>query len=234
MERKIYKMKKVLFATVAAVMSTTAAMADVSISDYQVGKAHALAQVANKFDARGINIVENSNRIAVHKTVNAWNQGWNALEGDNEADLDSSVSVTTLYMTDGSVLEVESSNLSISADGMTATINTGEGIMYDIAAADVATSLTQNVNMRDVRAAEVSVEEGTTISDAVGSVGEIVDEVTISIAGTGAQLNAADTFAEISDKVEYAVQNSYDAGFEDGYTAGYNDGFAAAKGVVKN
>ena len=65
-------------------------------------------------------------------------------------------------------------------------------------------------------------------------VGDIVDEVVISISGTGVQLSAVDTFDEISSKVENAVQNSYDAGFEDGYSAGYDDGFAAAKGVVKN
>ena len=68
-------MKKVLLATAIAAVSTTAAMADVSISDYQEGKVHALMQTANTFEARGINIVENSNKIAVHKTVNAWNQG---------------------------------------------------------------------------------------------------------------------------------------------------------------
>ena len=80
-------MKKVLLATAIAAMSTTAAMAEVSISDFQVGKVTALMETANKFDARGINIVENSNKIAVHKTVNAWNQGWNALEGENTVDL---------------------------------------------------------------------------------------------------------------------------------------------------
>ena len=88
-------MKKVLFATAAAVMATTAAMADVSYSD---GKIHALMETANKFESRGINIVENSNKIAVHKTVNAWNQGWNALEGDNEVDLSASVLVTTCLL----------------------------------------------------------------------------------------------------------------------------------------
>ena len=85
-------MKKVLFATVAAVMSTTAAMADVSFGE---GKVVALMEAANKFESRGINIVENSNKLAVHKTVNAWNQGWNALEGDNEVDLSASVLVNT-------------------------------------------------------------------------------------------------------------------------------------------
>ena len=55
-------MKKVLLATAIAAVSTTAAMADVSISDYQEGKAHALMQAANSFEARGINIVENSNK----------------------------------------------------------------------------------------------------------------------------------------------------------------------------
>ena len=90
-------MKKVLFATVAAVMSTTAAMADVSIPEYQEGKTHALMQAANTFEARGFNIVENSNKLAVHKTINAWNQGWNALEGENTVDLDASYTQYTIY-----------------------------------------------------------------------------------------------------------------------------------------
>ena len=191
-------------------------------------------QTANTFEARGINIVENSNKIAVHKTVNAWNQGWNALEGENTVDLRSSVSVTTLYTSSHGALTVESSNIDIAADGLSAEVTTGEGDVYTILAADVNTVITQNVDLRDNRAAEVSVEESMSLSDSVGSVGEIVDEVVISISGAGVQISSVDTFDEISSKVENAVQNSYDAGFSDGYTAGYNDGFAAAKGVVKN
>ena len=227
-------MKKVLLATAIAAMSTTAAMADVSISDYQAGKVHALMTSANSFESRGINIVENSNKLAVHKTVTAWNKGWNAAEGNNQAELRDSVSITTLYTSSHGTLTVESSNIVVSADGLSAQVTTGEGVTHTILSADVNTRVIGNADLRDSRAAEVSVVEGTSISDTVGSVGEIVDEVVISISGTGAQLSAADSFAEISDKVEYAVQNSYDAGFSDGYTAGYNDGFAAAKGVVKN
>ena len=196
-------MKKVLLATAIAAMSTTAAMAEVSISDFQVGKVTALMETANKFDARGINIVENSNKIAVHKTVNAWNQGWNALEGENTVDLRGKVSVTTLYTLNHGVITVETSNIVESADGLSADVTLDSGEVVTIPAAGT-TSVTENVYLRDSRAANVSVEEGTSISDSVGSVGEIVDEVTISIAGTGAQISAADTFAEISDKVEYA------------------------------
>ena len=138
----------------------------------------------------------------------------------------------TIYSTQGT-FTVEKD--SVSVEGTVATFTNAIGVEYSID----ATELTQPTNeftisLRDGRAARVSAVEGTSISDSVGSVGEIVDEVVISISGTGAQLSAADTFAEISDKVEYAVQNSYDAGFSDGYTAGYSDGFAAAKGVVKN
>ena len=227
-------MKKVLFATVAAVMSTTAAMADVSISDYQVGKAHALAQVANKFDARGINIVENSNKIAVHKTVNAWNQGWNALEGDNQAELRDNVSITTLYTSSHGTLTVESSNIVVSADGLSAQVTTGEGVTHTILSANVDTRVIGNADLRDSRAAEVSVDEGTILSGAGGTDVEFAERVSITISGAGVRLNSTDTFDVISDKVENAIQNSYDAGFSDGYTAGYDDGFAAAKGVVKN
>ena len=221
-------MKKVLFATVAAVMSTTAAMADVSFSE---GRITALMTAANNFESRGINIVENSNKLAVHKTVTAWNQGWNALEGENTVDLDASYTQYTIYHTDGIIV---TDNLTVSADGMSATYNNGTGLLITLDAADVSTTVIQNVDMRDSRAAEVSVVEGTSLSDSVGSVGEIVDEVVISISGVGVQISEVDSFDVISDKVEQAVQNSYDAGFEDGYTAGYDDGFAAAKGVVKN
>ena len=140
--------------------------------------------------------------------------------------------MTTLYTADGP-LTVPTRNIIFNGDSV--TIDTGEGVPYDIQAADlVGTTVQFTESLRDSRAANVSVVESVSLSDSVGSVGEIVDEVTISIAGTGAQFSAVDTFAEISDKVEYAVQNSYDAGFSDGYTAGYDDGFAAAKGVVKN
>ena len=227
-------MKKVLLATAIAAMSTTVAMADVSISDYQAGKVHALMTSANSFESRGINIVENSNKLAVHKTVTAWNKGWNAAEGNNQAELRNSVSVTTLYFSDLTQLTVESSNIVVAPDGMSSTVTTGEGEVLTILATDVNTTFTRNESIRDGRAAEVSVEEGSSISDSVGSVGEIVDEVVITISGTGIQISEADTFSEISYKVENAVQNSYDAGFSDGYTAGYDDGFAAAKSVVKN
>ena len=201
-------MKKVLLATAIAAVSTTAAMADVSISDYQEGKVHALMQTANTFEARGINIVENSNKIAVHKTVNAWNQEWNALEGENTVDLDAIVSVTTLYTASHGVITVETDNIDIAADGQSAEVTNALGDVYTIQAADVYVSLTQNISARDSRAAEVSVEESMSLSDSVGSVGEIVDEVVISISGVGVQISSVDSFDVISDKVENAVQNS--------------------------
>ena len=222
MERKIYKMKKVLFATVAAVMSTTAAMADVSISEYQQGKTHALMQAANSFEARGINIVENSNKIAVHKTVNAWNQGWNALEGENTVDLDASVMVTTLYTTTHGVITTESDNIVISDDLSTATVSTGAGISYEIDAADVQAYITQSVSLRDSRADIVSVQASSSATEVA-----ISGEVAVRVEGN-------ESFDRLIDKVEAGVQKAYDSGFEDGYTAGYDDGFAAAKGVVKN
>ena len=221
-------MKKVLFATVAAVMSTTAAMADVSISDYQVGKAHALAQVANKFDARGINIIENSNKIAVHKTVNAWNQGWNALEGNNTVDLDAMAHITTLYTSSHGAITVETSNISVSADGQTATVNTGEGVSFEIAAADVYFTYSDTVSLRDSRADEVELVHNQFSTDYhIGSVNEAGSNLVVSIRGS-------DSFDELVNRVEAGIQDAYDSGFSDGYTAGYDDGFAAAKGVVKN
>ena len=225
-------MKKVLLATAIAAMSTTAAMANVTISDYKIGKIHGLMETANTFEARGINIVENSNKIAVHKTVNAWNQGWNALEDDNTIDLDASISMLTIYSTQGTFTVAEDS---VSIEGTAATFTNAIGTTYVIEASELTRPTDEfTISMRDSRAAEVSAVEGMSLSDSVGSVGDIVDEVVISISGTGVQLSAVDTFDEISSKVEHAVQNSYDAGFEDGYSAGYDDGFAAAKGVVKN
>ena len=212
-------MKKVLFATVAAVMSTTAAMADVS---YQEGKIRALMTAANNFESRGINIVENSNKLAVHKTVNAWNQGWNALEGENTVDLDASVMVTTLYTTTHGVITTESDNIVISDDLSTATVSTGAGISYEIDAADVQAYITQSVSLRDSRADIVSVQASSSATEVA-----ISGEVAVRVEGN-------ESFDRLIDKVEAGVQKAYDSGFEDGYTAGYDDGFAAAKGVVKN
>ena len=177
-------MKKVLFATVAAVMSTTAAMADVSFSE---GRITALMVAANNFESRGINIVENSNKLAVHKTVTAWNQGWNAAEGNNTIDLDASIDMLTIYSTQGT-FTVEKD--SVSVEGTVATFTNAIGVEYSID----ATELTQPTNeftisLRDGRAARVSAVEGTSISDSVGSVGEIVDEVVISISGVGVQIS---------------------------------------------
>ena len=136
-----------------------------------------------------------------------------------------------MYTTTHGVITTESSNITESADGLSAVINTGQGVSYEILAANVSNRITENVSMRDSRAAEISVEEGTALA-ANGT--SYADEVTVSISGTGIQIDALDSFDEITHKVKYSIQNSYDAGFEDGYTAGYDDGFAAAKGVVKN
>ena len=224
-------MKKVLLATAIAAMSTTAAMAEVSISDYQAGKVHALMTTANSFESRGINIVENSNKIAVHKTVNAWNQGWNAAEGNNTIDLHERVLVTTLVTTSHGVITTEASNISVSEDGLSAVINTGEGVSYEVLAANVQQNTTVSVSMRDSRADLVSMEDsiarlesGYNASEVIYSVGE----------GEVLAINAGETFDALVDKVEDGIQVAYDNGFSDGYTAGYDDGFAAAKGVVKN
>ena len=219
-------MKKVLLATAIAAVSTTAAMADVSISDYQEGKAHALMQAANSFEARGINIVENSNKLAVHKTINAWNQGFNALEGNNEVDLSASVLVTTLYTHSQGAVAVENSNITHNGDG-SATIVTGEGISYVIEGSDVYYTHTETVSLRDSRADTVRVRYGSATTQF-----DIGSETDIS--NTVLALKGADSWDVLIDKVEGGIQAAYDVGFEDGYTAGYDDGFAAAKGVVKN
>ena len=221
-------MKKVLLATAIAAVSTTAAMADVSISDYQEGKVHALMDTANKFEARGINIVENSNKIAVHKTVSAWNQGWNALEGDNTVDLDAVVHVTTLY-TDGphGTFTVETNNIVDNGDG-TATILTGEGVSFEVLAEDVYFTWGENVSLRDSRADKVELRHSQSAVDYhIGAASSTGSNLVVSIRGN-------DSFDELVDRVEAGIQASYDKGFNDGYTAGYDDGFAAAKGVVKN
>ena len=228
-------MKKVLFATVAAVMSTTAAMADVSISEFTQGKVTALMTAANSFESRGINIVENSNKLAVHKTVTAWNQGWNALEGDNVADLNGKVNITHLYTSsEHGSFTTETSNITINDDG-SATVNTGEGVSYVIEAHEVLTVIQENISTRDDRADEVSVSIGTAVSGAgTNSVG-YAERAVYSISGDEiVRIDALDSFNVIKGKVETAIQKSYDSGFSDGYTAGYDDGFAAAKGVVKN
>ena len=223
-------MKKVLLATAVAALSTTAAMADISISDYQEGKVHALMDTANKFEARGINIIENSNKIAVHKTVNAWNQGWNALEGENSIDLDASVSVTTLYTYSQGTIAVEATSISVSEDGQTATVNTGEGVSYEIDVADVYHTHTGTVSLRDNRADDVVMTATSSATEfRVGNVEAGVSNLVYRIKGS----DTTDWDALV-DKIEGGIQTAYDNGFEDGYSAGYDDGFAAAKGVVKN
>ena len=218
-------MKKVLFATVAAVMSTTAAMADVSFSE---GRITALMTAANNFESRGINIVENSNKLAVHKTVTAWNQGWNALEGENTVDLDASVHTTTLY-TNGphGTFTVETNNIVDNGDG-TATILTGEGVSFEVLASDVYFTWTETVSLRDSRADLVEVTNKDFVTEyRIGEVNGAGSNLVLGISGS-------DSFDRLIDKVEAGIQDAYDAGFEQGYTAGYDDGFAAAKGVVKN
>ena len=223
-------MKKVLLATAVAALSTTAAMADISISDYQEGKVHALMDTANKFEARGINIIENSNKIAVHKTVNAWNQGWNALEGENSIDLDASVSVTTLYTYSQGTIAVEATSISVSEDGQTATVLTGEGVSFEIDVADVYYTHTGTVSLRDNRADDVVMTATSSATEfRVGNVEAGVSNLVYRIKGS----DTTDWDALV-DKIEGGIQTAYDNGFEDGYSAGYDDGFAAAKGVVKN
>ena len=221
-------MKKVLLATAIAAVSTTAAMAEVSISDFTQGKVTALMTVANNFESRGINIVENSNKIAVHKTVNAWNQGWNALEDDNQAVLDGSQSITTLYLTNGSAITVATDNLDVDIATGTATVSTGEGVSYDLTSAEVSGFFIDSVSLRDSRADEVElVYNQNSVDYHIGTAGETGSNLAVSIRGN-------DTFDQLVDRVEAGIQKSYDSGFSDGYTAGYDDGFAAAKGVVKN
>ena len=214
-------MKKVLFATAAAVMATTAAMADVS---YNTGKVHALMTVANSFEARGINIVENSNKIAVHKTVNAWNQGWNALEGENTVDLEARGMVYTIHMADNGIIVTD--NLEVSADGETATYTNGLGLSFTLDAEDIGTVFTQSVSLRDSRADTVEVQHGPITQYSIGSETTVSNQV-LAISGN-------DQWDRLVDKIEGGIQDAYDTGFEDGYTAGYDDGFAAAKGVVKD
>ena len=221
-------MKKVLFATVAAVMSTTAAMADVGFSE---GRITALMTAANNFESRGINIVENSNKLAVHKTVTAWNQGWNALEGENTVDLDAEVHVTTLY-TDGphGTVTVPTSNIVVSEDGMSSTVYTGEGVSYEILASDVYFTFQDVVSLRDSRADGVVITATSSATEfRVGNVEAGESNVVYRIKGSDTA-----NWDSLVDKIEGGIQNAYDNGFEDGYTAGYDDGFAAAKGVVKN
>ena len=216
-------MKKVLLATAIAAVSTTAAMADVSISDYQEGKVHALMQTANTFEARGINIVENSNKIAVHKTVNAWNQGWNALEGENTVDLDSVLHTTTLVTTSHGVLTVETSNIEVGADG-NATVTTGAGVSYEILSENVQGYYIDTVSLRDSRADLVEMNYGSAIVEY-----DLEGETVYTLRGSD-----FGNFDQLATRVEAGIQTAYDSGFSAGYTAGYDDGFAAAKGVVKN
>ena len=161
--------------------------------------------------------------------MNAWNQGWNALEGDNEVDLSASVLMTKLVTTSHGTIVTEASNIITAADGETATYTNGLGISVEIQASAVQMSTTYSVSLRDSRADEVEVQYGSGAGSTQFFIG--------NVEGTGGQVLAvrgSDSWDTLVDKIEGGIQNAYDNGFEDGYSAGYDDGFAAAKGVVKN
>ena len=85
-------MKKLLLATMAATMMSTVAMADVTYDvnsyDYEVGRIHKGMQLANHFENRNINIVENGQgQLAASMTVNAWNDAWDDTENNNTVDV---------------------------------------------------------------------------------------------------------------------------------------------------
>ena len=85
-------MKKLLLTTMAATMMSTAAIADVTYDvnsyDYEVGRIHKGMQLANHFENRNINIVENGQgQLAASMTVNAWNDAWDEAENNNTIEI---------------------------------------------------------------------------------------------------------------------------------------------------
>ena len=250
-------MKKLLLTTMAATMMSTAAIAtvtvDTSSNDYIVGRIHKGVQIANHFEARDINIVENGQgQIRVSQTVNAWNQGWNDAENNDSIDLGERISETYLYLENGDTIitgthdprfqgsydvqeplnPVFTDNVVIDRDTRTATYTNNDGI--------------ENVSEYwwEYRQTASTVDNRARVMISSDWYGETENQVEIyfidhndyTYYNTLEALMYTDyhTFERNKHLVIDAAERIYDTGFSDGYTAGYNDGFAAAKAVVTN
>ena len=256
-------MKKLLLTTMAATMMSTAAIAtvtvDTSSNDYIVGRIHKGVQIANHFEARDINIVENGQgQIRVSQTVNAWNDAWNAADDNNSIDLGERISQTYLGLWNGDFVitgtydprfeyvygtydpdnPIFADDDAIDIDNRTITYANNDGV--EIVNADIDWTHTQTVSTVDDRARIMNVVDylsGT--ADPYNTLDiSFIDPTTID-RGYYRSLEALSvgnnhTFEELKRAVIEGAERIYDTGFSDGYTAGYNDGFAAAKAVVTN
>ena len=135
-----------------------------------------------------------------------------------------------MYTYSQGTIAVEATSISVSEDGQTATVLTGEGVSYEIDVSDVYYTHTGTVSLRDNRADDVVMTATSSATEfRVGNVEAGVSNLVYRIKGSDTA-----NWDALVDKIEGGIQTAYDNGFEDGYTAGYDDGFAAAKGVVKN
>ena len=218
-------MKKLLLTTMAATMMSTAAIADVNISDYEVGRIHGLMQTANNFENRGINIIENSNKIAVHKTVNAWEEEWDALENENSVDLSTTVIQYTFYLDDeNDYAIIVSTDITYHPETRSYTVIDEAGEEITFHRTDIHSTASETISVRPDGAATVEVERPH----------PAIRVYSISDVHVGRFFQITDGWEVTQMKIERAIQDSYDAGYEDGFTDGYDKGFAAAKSVVKN
>ena len=246
-------MKKLLLTTAATAMMSTAAIATVTIdtssNDYIVGRIHKGVQIANHFDARDINIVENGQgQIRVSQTVNAWEEAWDEAETDNSIDLGPRISQTYLWLENGDFVitgtedprfnysletiepidPIYADNAIIDIYNGTATYTNNDGV--EVVNADINYEFTQTASAVDVRAQLIYLnDQHKTAPDELGQV-----DIEIGESSVGLSIYEGWSFEENSRLVKRVLVETYDAGFEDGFTAGYNEGFAAAKAVVTN
>ena len=212
---------------------STIAIADVTYDtdsyDYEVGRIHKGMQLANHFENRNINIVENGQgQLAASQTVNAWNDAWDTLENENSIDLSITAVQYTFYLDDENDYDVVvSTDITYHPDdgnGRYYTVIDESGAERIIYWANVYSVEEETISLRDNRAALLEIERPHST----------IREYSISDVHLGTFFELTDHWELIHSKVERAIQDSYDVGFEDGFAAGYDTGFAAAKSVVTN
>ena len=240
-------MKKLLLTTMAATMMSTAAIADVTYDvnsyDYEVGRIHKGMQLANHFESRNINIVENGqSQLAASMTVNAWNDAWDAAEDDNVTTLLGDRDVRRVLWGDNGfvydITDVEAT-VHLHRNGSNAWWSTPtESVSIAATGISIGTLSTTDYQDRSIDSTAALVD-ARVLTRWLGSELRLQDHVIYEIAGERIgdiyEMDITEDFTEVAlGELTETVQKAYDKGFDDGFTAGYDTGFAAAKSVVKN
>ena len=230
---------------------------DVDSYDYEVGRIHKGMQVANHFQGRNINIVENGQgQIRVSQTVNAWNEDWDklddagiervnqttyVLENDERIVTSTGVVDTDRFRFNEYIVDNVEVSPSIGFEDEVQGVNDDLGYATYINADGVeTTSIIRERDTQYISDNNQVVEISANVENGWPGINDFgyfyptgISYTTIrSNNSIGASFWICEdmSFVEIIDEVETGVRRFYDTGFEDGYAAG----FAAAKGVVKS